>query len=114
MATRVSHFDFDWWIIQKRAVHIAALILVLCVIGAGVALYVWKYGNPLKNVALHSAPLAGARFMSLEGDVRVVRAATRQLVVANSAVQLYPGDTMQTQAAARARISMADGSPVIF
>src|SRR5437773_3073957 len=113
MAIRVSHFDFDWWIIQKRAVHIAALILVLCVMAGGVALYVWKYGNPLKNVALHSAPLAGARFMSFEGDVRVVRAATRQIVIANNDVQLYPGDTVQTQADGRARISMADGSTVV-
>src|SRR5260221_5590675 len=113
MATRVSHFEIDWWIIQKRAVHIAVAVLILCVIGSGVALYVWKYGNPLKNVALQSAPLAGARFMSFEGDVRVVRAATRQLVVANSDVQLYPGDTVQTQADGRARISMADGSTVV-
>src|SRR6266436_3105947 len=113
MATRVSHFEIDWWIVQKRAMHIAVLILVLCVIAGGVALYVWKYGNPLKRVALHSAPLAGARFMSFEGDVRVVRAATRQIVVANNDVQLYPGDTVQTQADGRARISMADGSTVV-
>src|SRR3977135_2939892 len=104
MAIRVSHFEFDWWIIQKRAVHIAALILVLCLMAAGAAVYVWKYGNPLKNVALHSAPLAGARFMSFEGDVRVVRSATRQIVIANNDVQLYPGDTVQTQADGRAKI----------
>jgi hypothetical protein len=113
MATKVSHFEIDWWVIQKRAVYIAVLILVLCVIAAGAGLYVWKYGNPLKNVALHSDPLAGARFMSFEGDVRVIRAATRQVVVANNDVQLYPGDTVQTQADGRARISMADGSTVV-
>src|SRR4029077_19189252 len=67
----------------------------------------------LKRVALHSTPLAGARFMSFEGDVRVVRAATRQIVVANNDVQPYPGDTVQTQADGRARISMADGSTVV-
>ena len=113
MATRVSHFEIDWWVIQKRAVYTVALILVLCVIAAGAVVYVWKYGNPLKNVALHSDPLAGARFMSFEGDVRVIRAATRQVVVANTDVQLYPGDTVQTQADGRARISMADGSTVV-
>jgi hypothetical protein len=113
MATKVSHFEIDWWIIQKRAVYTAASILVLCVMAAGAAVYVWKYGNPLKNVALHSDPLAGARFMSFEGDVRVIRAATRQVVLANNDVQLYPGDTVQTQADGRARISMADGSTVV-
>lgn len=113
MATKVSHLEIDWWIIQKRAVYIAVLILVLCVIAAGAGVYVWKYGNPLKNVALHSDPMAGARFMSFEGDVRVIRSATRQVVVAGNEVQLYPGDTVQTQADGRARISMADGSTVV-
>src|SRR5436190_20476895 len=113
MAARVSHFEIDWWIIQKRAVYIAALILVLCVMAGGTALYVWKYGNPLKNVAIHSDPLAGARFMSFEGDVRVIRSSTRQVVLANNDIQLYPGDTVQTQADGRARISMADGSTVV-
>jgi hypothetical protein len=111
--TRVSHFEVDWWVIQKRAVYVAVLILVLCAMAAGGALYVWKYGNPLKNVALKSEAVAGARFMSFEGDVRVIRAATRQVIVPNNDLQLYPGDTVQTQADGRARISMADGSTVV-
>src|SRR5882672_10544676 len=113
MASRVNHFDLDWWVIEKRAVYIAVLILVVSVIAGGAALYVWKYGSPFKSVALHSDPLAGARFMSFEGDVRVIRSSTRQVVVANNDVQLYPGDTVQTQADGRARIGMADGSTVV-
>ena len=112
-ATRVNHFELDWWVIQKRAVYVAVVTLVLCAIAGGGALYVWKYGNPLKNVALKSDALAGARFMSFEGDVRVIRSATRQVIVANNDIQLYPGDTVQTQADGRARISMADGSTVV-
>src|SRR5882672_10434347 len=113
MATRVSHFEIDWWIIQKRAVYVGVLIIVLCTLAAGGAVYVWKYGNPLRNVSMHSDPGSGARFMSFEGDVRVIRSSTRQVVVANNDVQLYPGDTVQTQADGRARISMADGSTVV-
>src|SRR5438874_1641650 len=112
-AIRVNHFELDWWVIQKRAIYVAVLTLVLCAMAAGGALYVWKYGNPLKNVALKSEALAGARFMSFEGDVRVIRAATRQVMVANNDIQLYPGDTVQTQADGRARIGMADGSTVV-
>src|SRR6266849_3666924 len=112
-ATRISHFEIDWWVIQKRAVYIAALVLTLCAMAGGAALYVWKYGNPLKNAAMKSDALAGARFMSFEGDVRVIRAATRQVIFANNDTQLYPGDTVQTQADGRARISMADGSTVV-
>src|SRR5207237_2926874 len=47
------------------------------------------------------------------GDVRVIRAATREVIIANSDTQLYPGDTVQTQADGRARINMADGSTVV-
>ena len=112
-ASKVSHFDLDWWVIQKRAVYLGVVAIILCAIGGGFALYVWKYGNPLKNAATKSEALAGARFMSFEGDVRVIRSSTRQVVIAKSDIQLYPGDTVQTQADGRARISMADGSTVV-
>src|SRR5229473_4797840 len=113
MVTKASHFDFEWWVIQKRAVYVTAMVLGLSVIVAGASLYVWKYGNPLKSIAARADLPAGARFMSFEGDVRVIRAATRQVIVAKNDIQLYPGDTVQTQADGRARIGMADGSTVV-
>src|SRR5262245_49472364 len=111
--TKINYFDIDWWIIQKRAVYAGALLLMFSVIAAGAGLYVWKYGNPFKSIAAKTDSLPGARFMSFEGDVRVIRAATRQVTLANSDIQLYPGDTVQTQADGRARINMADGSTVV-
>ena len=113
MASKANYFEIEWWVIQKRAIYIGVLILISSVVVAGGALYVWKFGNPLKRVAIHSDVPAGARFMSFEGDVRVIRAATREVIIANSDTQLYPGDTVQTQADGRARISMADGSTVV-
>src|SRR5437667_8058109 len=113
MVTKASQFDFEWWVVQKRAVYVTAMVLGLSAIVAGASLYVWKYGNPLKSIAARSDSPAGARFMSFEGDVRVVRPATRQVVFANNDIQLYPGDTVQTQADGRARIGMADGSTVV-
>src|SRR5216110_2272598 len=112
-STKVSSFDLEWWVIQKRAIYLMVVGLILCVIAGGIALYVWKYGNPLKSIAVKPEALSGARFMSFEGDVRVIRASTRQVVLANQDVQLYAGDTVQTQADGRARISMADGSTVV-
>jgi hypothetical protein len=112
MPNRTSHFAFDWWIIQKRFVYLMIAIFILCGLAAGAALYVWKYGNPLKNVAELKQP-AGARFISFEGDVRVVRAATRETIAASTDTELYPGDTVQTQASGRARISLADGSTLV-
>ena len=114
MITKVGHFQIEWWVIQKRAIYIAVLVGISCVLVAGAWLYVWKYGNPLKNVAIRTDLPAGARFMSFEGDVRVIRSATREVIVASNDSQLYPGDTVQTQADGRARINMADGSTVVL
>ena len=109
---KTSHFAFDWWIIQKRFVYLVIAIFMLCGLAAGAAVYVWKYGNPFRNVAQLKHP-AGARFMSFEGDVRVIRAATREMIPASSETELYPGDTVQTQASGRARIGLADGSTLL-
>ena len=113
IANKTSRFAFDWWIIQKRFVYLIIAIFALCILAAGAAVYVWKYGNPLRNVAVVNHP-AGARFVSFEGDVRVIRAATREMIPANTDTELYPGDTVQTQANGRARIGLADGSTLLI
>jgi len=112
MPNKTSRFAFDWWIIQKRFVYLMIALFITCGIAAGAALYVWKYGNPLKHVA-EVKSLTGARFTSFEGDVRVVRASTRETIQASADTELYPGDTVQTQASGRARISLADGSTLV-
>jgi hypothetical protein len=109
---KTSRFAFDWWIIQKRLVYLVIAIFMLCGLAAGAAVYVYKYGNPFRNVAVVNHP-AGARFISFEGDVRVIRAATREMIPANGDTELYPGDTVQTQASGRARIGLADGSTLL-
>lgn len=110
MTNNSGRFDFDWWIIQKRLIYNIIGVLALCSVAGGTGVYLWKYGNPFKGMGKTTEMPAGARFISFEGDVRVVRAATRETVVASSQTQLYPGDTVQTQADGRARISLADGS----
>src|SRR5688572_32114333 len=112
VANKTTRFAFDWWIIEKRFVYLVIAIILACAAAGGAALYVWKYGNPFKNVAEMKYP-AGARFISFEGDVRVIRAATREIIPANGDTELYPGDTVQTQANGRARIGLADGSTLV-
>lgn len=114
MTDKSALFYLDWWVVQKRVIYIIVTLLVLSVAAAGAALYVWKYGNPFKNVGLATDTSAGARFVSFEGDVRVVRASTRETIAATSETRLYAGDTVQTQADGRARISMADGSSLML
>jgi hypothetical protein len=88
----------------------AALLLVAA---GGVGLYVWLYGNPLNKLDVRADAPAGARFLSFDGDVQVVRAETRERLLARGDTQLYPGDLVQTQADGRARIQLADGSTLV-
>lgn len=113
MITRTTRYVFDWWVVQKRSIYLLVAFLTLCLLVAGGAIYVWKFGNPLRNVGTGIKTSAGARFISFEGDVRVIRAATRETITASSDTELYPGDTVQTQASGRARIGMADGSTLV-
>jgi hypothetical protein len=113
MATKTRRFVFDWWVVQKRVVYLVLTIAILCGLAGGSAIYVWKYGNPLKSVGTGTKLPAGARFISFEGEVRVIRAATRETIVPGTDTELYPGDTVQTQASGRARVSMADGSTLV-
>jgi len=113
MATKTSRFMFDWWVVQKRTIYLGIALLILLILSGVAALYVWKFGNPLRNVGTQFNTASGARFISFEGDVRVIRAATRQSISASSDTELYPGDTVQTQANGRAKIGMADGSTIL-
>src|SRR5437763_8505765 len=110
MVTRVSRFDLDWWVVQKRFIYIAVILVSLAVVAAGAGLYVWLYGNPFKGAVATAGGPTGARFVSLEGGVRVVRANTRETLQARAATSLFPADIVQTQEDGRARITLADGS----
>src|SRR5213078_1021622 len=113
MSSKPRHFVFDWWVVEKRMIYLMIALVIVCVLATGSALYVWKYGNPLRSVGTNLKPASGARFISFEGDVRVIRSATRETVVPGADTELYPGDTVQTQADGRARVSMADGSTLV-
>ncbi len=113
MTKQSNRFAFDWWVVQKRIVYLLIALVLLCGLAGGAALYVWKYGNPLRNVGTGTKPPGGARFISFEGEVRVIRAATRETIIPGGDTELFPGDTVQTQASGRARITMADGSTLV-
>ncbi|HEU4434345.1 MAG TPA: FecR domain-containing protein [Pyrinomonadaceae bacterium] len=113
VANKTSRFAFDWWIIQKRFLYLIVAVFFVIVMCIGAAVYVKIYGNPFKSFAELKSP-SGARFVSFEGDVRVIRAATREIIAASAETELFPGDTVQTQANGRARIGLADGSTLLI
>jgi hypothetical protein len=110
MVTRVSRFAGDWWVVQKRLIYVAVIILSLAVFAGGASAYVYLYGNPFKGAAEAESAPTGARFVSLEGGVKVVRDGTRETLQARADTRLFPGDLVQTQEDGRARITLADGS----
>src|SRR5918911_325099 len=113
MATKNSRFDLDWWVVQKRQIYIISSLLIAALLATGAGLYLHKYGNPFGGTKTSAVEPAGARFTSFEGDVRVIRSSTRETLSASLQTQLYPGDTVQTQADGRARITLADGSTLV-
>jgi hypothetical protein len=111
MDTKISHFkDIDWWIVPKRLIYIVITIIALSLVAGGAGVYVWIHGNPFTGDAAEAGMPTGARFISFEGGVRVVRANTREVALARSDTRLFPGDIVQTQEDGRARIALADGS----
>jgi hypothetical protein len=114
MATKHGRFDMDWWVVQKRLIYIIIGALIFIALAGGAWMYVSKYGNPFGSPKATSDAPEGARFASFEGDVRVIRAATRETLQASLNTQLYPGDTVQTQGDGRARIMLADGSTLVI
>lgn len=114
MDTKVSNrFDLEWWSVPKRLIYMGVALAVFSLAAGGAGVYLWVYGNPFKSVALNDEAAAGARFVSLEGGVRVVRADTREVLQARSDTRLLPGDVVQTQEDGRARITLADGSTLL-
>lgn len=113
MDNNSSRFDLEWWVVQKRLIYSIITILVLGAGAVSATAYVWKYGFPFSTDRRDVSAPAGARFVSFDGDVRVVRANTRETIPASSNTQLYPGDIVQTQTDGRARITLIDGSTLV-
>lgn len=113
MNIRSGRFDLDWWVIPKRFVYIAGSVMAFTLLVGGVIGYLWLHGNPFGSHKTEESATAGARFISFDGEVRVVRANTREVHAARANVQLYPGDIVQTQTDGRALILLVDGSKLL-
>jgi FecR protein len=103
-------FYVDWWNIRKSTIYKFVAILVflgLLAFGGWVILKSnWLIGNP----EVTNVPKDAARVISFEGDVRIIRAATRETILITRPTFVAAGDTIQTQGDGRAKIQMIDGS----
>ncbi|HEY0079874.1 MAG TPA: FecR domain-containing protein [Pyrinomonadaceae bacterium] len=110
MGEKSSRFDLEWLVVSKRLIYTIVAVLVLLPL----SIYLWKYTSLFKRTGGQEAITAGARFDSFEGDVRVVRAETRESLQVRNDTRLLPGDIVQTQADGRARITLVDGSTMVI
>lgn len=109
--SKQSQYKLEWWVVRKRSIYLWLALIVCVAASAGGFFYLWKHRNEIA-VRKDNLP-TGARFDSFEGDVRVVRAGTRETVMASSELGLEPGDIVQTQESGRARILLIDGSTLL-
>jgi FecR protein len=97
----------EWWTIKKSTIYVTIISLVLLgIIGFG-SWYFWK-NNSLSQTT--EAPINAAKVMSFEGDVRIIRASTRETERVIGTVYVAAGDTVQTQSDGKAQLQMIDGS----
>lgn len=109
MDRKYQKFYIDWWNIRKTTVYgIAALVLFGLLIGGGGW---WMYRNKwAAKTETAEVPRDAGRLVSFEGDVRIIRASTRETILVTKQTFVSAGDTIQTQSDGRATVQMIDGS----
>ena len=103
-------FYVDWFNIRKTSVYsVLAIILFFgLTVGGGWWLYKSDWLNKVAETS--DIPKDAAELVTYEGDVRIIRAATRETIVVTRPTYVAAGDTIQTQNDGRAQIKMIDGS----
>jgi hypothetical protein len=106
MGGSINRLGIEWVVISKRSLYAGATLLFLsAALGAGL------YLRLARNSAGEAEPRPSAvRFSLVEGEVRVVRHETREVVRAGADTSVRPGDLVETLEAGKAVITMADGS----
>jgi len=110
MEKKYRRFYIDWWQIKRStALSGAAIILFLAGFIGGCW---WLYRNDffLAKPEQTEIPKDAARITSFEGDVRIIRAATRETILITKPTFVSAGDTIQTQTDGKAQVQMIDGS----
>ncbi len=113
MENNYRKFYVDWWRIRRSTIYklVGGAVLILLLF-AGIW---WGMNNSwfltwFIQTDTSAAPKDAARIISFEGDVRIIRASTRETIVITKETYAAAGDTIQTQADGRARVQMIDGS----
>jgi hypothetical protein len=110
MESKYRKFYVEWWNIKKSTIYkIVAILVLLSIMGFG-GWWVLKSNWLVAQPEMTDAPKDAAKVISFEGDVRIIRAATRETILITRPTFVSAGDTIQTQADGRAKVQMIDGS----
>lgn len=109
MPNKIRKFYLEWWRIQRSTIYgIVAFVLISAVLTTAGW---WAIRNDwFAPKDISEIPKDAARIISFEGDVRIIRAATRETFVVTRQTYAAAGDTIQTQGDGRAVVQMIDGS----
>lgn len=100
----------DWWNIKRSTIYgVIGVVLFVAAIGGG-GWWLWKNEGLFPGPEQQAGPKDAARLIFFEGEVRVIRASTRETILVTKEIFVAAGDTIQTQADGRAKIQMIDGS----
>jgi hypothetical protein len=113
MPNKYGRFYVEWWSIRRSTIY--GTIILLIVLGLLIAggWFASRNNFFLSNTPTVQYPQDSARLSSYEGDVRIIRASTRQMEKVTGDTYLVAGDILQTQADGRAQVLMADGSTLV-
>jgi len=110
MESKYRKFYVEWWNIKRSTIYkLVAILIFVGVLGFG-GWWVLKSNWLVAQPELNDAPKDAAKVISFEGDVRIIRAATRETILITRPTFVSAGDTIQTQADGRAKVQMIDGS----
>ncbi len=107
---KYNKYYVDWFNIKKSSIYgtVFLVVFLALLIGGGWWLYKSDWLNKVGEN--QEIPKDAAELITYEGDVRIIRAATRETVVVTRPTYVSAGDTIQTQNDGRAQIKMIDGS----
>lgn len=107
MKSTPENYAFEWVVIPKRRLYL--IIAAALLAAAALSAFVYQRARPGASAAARP-PGRSTLLTSTEGEVRVIRAGTREVQPATTQTTLQPGDTLQTNPGSRARVALPDGS----
>lgn len=112
MEKKYRGFYVDWWQIKRSTIYGGAAVILLLILLGGGGWWLYRSDFFIGKPELNDVPKDAARVISFEGDVRIVRAATRETILVTKPTFVSAGDTIQTQTDGRAQVQMIDGSVI--